>query len=183
MFQSIFVPFFTIGIAELLDKSQLSIILLSAKTKRSLSLLFGILLAFALVDGIAVVFGTWITSVVPLGMTKILAALIFIGFGILTLKSSPVVTNNKHYTKNAFVSGFLLVFFSEWGDKTQIASGVLATQFNPVLVIISVLCALLLLSLLALYFGRFLTTKLKRDEITKVAGITFIVLGVSFLLF
>ena len=65
MIQDILVPFLTIGLAELGDKTQLAILCLASKTRRHLQLLLGIILAFVIADGLAVFLGNYITNLIP----------------------------------------------------------------------------------------------------------------------
>jgi len=184
MLSDILIPFLAIALAELGDKTQLSVLLLSMKTKRHLSLLLGVMLAFLLVDGIAILVGSWITTVVPLETLKLASGLVFILFGLLILRSlgkeeeSEDEANND---QNPFVSGFLLIFMAEWGDKTQIASALFATTYDPWLVLVGTMAALGLLSVTAIYLGRFLIARLDKGLITKAAGVLFILMGLSFL--
>lgn len=76
-----------VGLAELGDKTQLSVFLLSSKTKEHLNLLLGVMLAFLVVDGIAILAGDWITNIIPASLIKILSGVIFIIFGVLILRS------------------------------------------------------------------------------------------------
>ncbi len=73
------------------------------------------------------------------------------------------------------------MLLSEMGDKTQIASGLFATKFNPILVFIGVILALTLLSLIAVFLGKFLTKKINKKTISIIAGILFILIGISML--
>ena len=84
--------------------------------------------------------------------------------------------------RNAFVSGFSMIFLSEWGDKTQIASALFATEYDPRLVFAGVMTALLILSILAIYLGKFLAGRIDRSLITKAAGVVFLLIGISFVL-
>ena len=59
------IPLVSIAIAELGDNTQISIVLLSSRTKNHLQFLFGIILAFLIVDGIAIAAGSWITTIIP----------------------------------------------------------------------------------------------------------------------
>ncbi len=183
MFEDILIPLITIGLAELGDKTQLSILLLSSKTKKHLSLLLGIMLAFLLVDGIAILAGEWIASVVPASLIKVVSGIIFIVFGVFILKSKKEEIETKSYPRNPVYSGFALVFLSEWGDKTQIASALFATTYNGLMVLTGVMVALTLLSIVAIYLGKFISSKIDEKTITRIAGVLFIVIGVSFFLF
>jgi putative Ca2+/H+ antiporter (TMEM165/GDT1 family) len=57
MIQDLFVPFIAILIAELGDKTQFAVFCLSSKTKSYAKLFLGVLLAFAVADGIAIILG------------------------------------------------------------------------------------------------------------------------------
>ncbi|MCX5859418.1 MAG: TMEM165/GDT1 family protein [Proteobacteria bacterium] len=183
MIPDLLIPFLTIGLAELGDKTQLSILLLSSKTKKHLELLLGVMTAFLITDGIAILIGSWITSVVPMAWIKIVSGVIFIVFGILTLKDTDEEGRDKLYSSNAFIAGFVMIFLTEWGDKTQIAAALFATKYHPLLVLISTLAALAVLSVMAVYLGKFIAEKIDKKIISRIAGILFILIGASFFLF
>jgi putative Ca2+/H+ antiporter (TMEM165/GDT1 family) len=175
------VPFATIGLAELGDKTQLAILCLSSKTKKYLQLLLGIILAFVITDGLAIMLGNYITSYVPMKYLKIASGSIFILFGIFTLMNSKKEEAHCEL-KQPFSSAFLLILISEMGDKTQIAAGLFATQYSPAWVFIGVISALTFLSIMAVYLGKFIAMKLKKKVISTVAGMLFVLLGISFFL-
>ncbi len=182
MLEDFLIPFMTIGLAELGDKTQLSVLLMSSKTKKHMSLFFGVMLAFLLVDGIAILLGSWITTVVPMSLLKIFSGGIFIIFGILTLLEKSSEKGENVQMKSPFFSGFLMIFFAEWGDKTQLASGLFAAKYDEVMVLLGTLSALAILSVMAVYLGKFLSEKIDKRIISKIAGVMFIVIGISFFL-
>jgi len=183
MIQDILIPLIMIGLAEFGDKTQLSLFLLSSKTKKHLHLLLGAMLAFLIVDGTAVLIGSRIIDIVPMRFLKILSGIIFIIFGVLILRAKEVKGERKLYSKSSFLSGFTLIFITEWGDKTQIAAGILATKYNPLMVLTGAMTALALLSIMAIYLGRFVSNRMDKKVVTKIAGIVFILMGISFFLF
>ena len=85
MVPDILIPLIVVGLAELGDKTQLSTLLLASKTEKHLHLFLGVILAFLMVDGIAILAGEWITHVVPRDLIKILSGVVFIILGLLTL--------------------------------------------------------------------------------------------------
>jgi len=87
------------------------------------------------------------------------------------------------YLEHPFYSGFILIFVAEWGDKTQIAAGLFATRYNGLMVLIGVMMALSLLSIIAIYLGKFISEKADREPLTKLTGFLFISMGVLFFLF
>lgn len=177
MFVDFIVPFITTALAELGDKTQIAIIVLSTRTKKHLVLLSGVILAFILTDGIAVLLGNYITKIIPLFYIRIASGIVFIIFGIITLLSREKDDEVKDL-KNPFISGFGIIFLSELGDKTQIAAGLFATKYNEVLVFLGVIFALGLLSLLAVYLGKFIMDKINRRVISYIAGAIFIIIGI-----
>ena len=183
MIADFLVPLVAVGLAELGDKTQLSVLLLSSKTNRHASLLLGIVLAFMVVDGIAVVAGSWITSIVSPDALKVVSGVLFILFGLLMLKNSNLVVDERFRSGNPFLAGFLLIFITEWGDKTQLASTIFATKYDALLVFMGSMVSLTLLSVAAVYLGKLISTQVDRRVMTKIAAILFLLLGLaSFLL-
>lgn len=182
MLNEILIPMVAVGLAEMGDKTQLSILLLSSRTKEYFKLLLGVVLAFLIVDGVAIVLGSWITNIVPAHILKLMSAAIFIGFGLLILMGSREEDEGEASFKNPFIFGFTMIFLSEWGDKTQIASALFAVEYNPLMVLIGVMTALTLVSIMAIYLGRFISGRIDRRLITRIAGIVFIIIGLSFAL-
>jgi len=66
MVQEILIPFVSIGLAELGDKTQLAVLCLASKTRKYLQLLTGVVLAFVVADGLAILLGIFITEHVPM---------------------------------------------------------------------------------------------------------------------
>lgn len=181
MLASIFIPFFTILAAEFFDKSQLAILLIATKSKHHIQLLIGSILAFAIVDGSAIIVGSWLTSIVPQDILKIISGLAFLVFGVLALKDNRKEEHKEYTKKGALASGFLVVFLSEWGDKTQLASAIFATQYNMLFVFLGVMLALSLLAILAIYVGKVLAKKVNKTLVSRVSGVVFMLLGIFFL--
>jgi putative Ca2+/H+ antiporter (TMEM165/GDT1 family) len=177
------IPFTAVALAELGDKTQLSVLLLALKTKEHLRLFLGVMLAFFLVDGFAILAGSWITGVIPMNILKLLSGGLFTVFGILILKELQAEKPQElQINRDPMVSGFLLIFASEWGDKTQIASALFATQYEFWQVLLGTMAALSLLTLIAIYAGRTLLTRFDKRAVTKLAGTAFILMGLSLFL-
>jgi len=179
----ILIPLVAVGLAEMGDKTQLSVLLLSSRTKQFFQLLLGVMLAFLLADGFAILVGSWVTNVVPVHLVKLISGAVFIFFGLLILKGKQEEEEeNSLSPKSAFLSGFSMIFLSEWGDKTQIASALFAAEYNPWMVFIGVMAALTILSIMAIYLGRFIAGRIDRKTITRIAGAVFMLIGLSFVL-
>lgn len=178
MFRDFLMPFLLVALAEFADKTQLLIIMLASKTNKHFNLFWGIILAFAIVDGIAILAGSLIANIIPNIIMKIIAGGIFIIFGIITfIKREEEIKLNKKEI-NPFITGFLLIFIGEWGDKTQIASAAFATQYNPWLVFFGVIFAMSLMSILSIFLGNVLMKKIKPKTMSIISGLLFIVIGI-----
>lgn len=176
------IPLLAVGLAEMGDKTQLSILLLSSRTNEYARLLLGVMLAFLLADGFAILVGSWVNEVIPVHLVKVVSGLVFILFGILILKGeSEDEDTGSLSAKGAFISGFSMIFLSEWGDKTQIASALFATEYDPRMVFLGVMIALFALTVMAIFLGRYLSQRIDRKAITRAAGIVFLLIGLSFL--
>lgn len=181
MLQSILIPFISISFAEFLDKSQLMVLLLASRTKKQTQLFFGIMLGFILVDGSAILAGSWLTEMIPHVYVRLIAGLGFIAFAILTFTEASKVQKENVSIKNPILSGFSIIFLSEWGDKTQIASGLFTTRYPPLPVFFGTMLALGLLSLTAIYFGKYISQKFKRQHINKISALIFLIIGIVIL--
>jgi len=160
-----------IAIAELGDKTQLSVLLLSSKTTKHLQIFFGVLLAFLIVDGVAIAAGSWITMFIPIYYLKIVSGLVFILFGILILMNKDDEEEKTKSYQNPFITSFFLILLTEWGDKTQIAA-----------VLIGSMIALSILSVIAIFFGKLISERISKATINRVAAAVFILMGLAFLL-
>jgi len=153
---------------------------LSSKTKKHVYLLIGVILAFLIVDGIAIAAGSWITSIIPIRIVKMISGIMFIVFGLVMLIRKEKDDEQKKFYTNAFISGFVLILFAEWGDKTQIASALFATKYNMVMVLCGTMIALTLVSIMAVYFGKFIADRINKKVLTRVAAALFIIMGLVF---
>lgn len=181
MLRDFLIPFLTIGLAEVGDKTQIAVLCLATQTKKHLLLLSGVVLAFVVTDGLAVLVGNFITNFIPENYIKIAGGIIFIIFGVITLLNKEK-EDAKCELKNPFLTGFGVIFVSEFGDKTQIAAGLFATKYNPVMVFAGVIFVLTVLSLMAIFVGKFLTEHINRRVISYIAGAIFIVIGIIYIM-
>ena len=110
-------------------------------------------------------------------LLRIISGIVFIIFGIIIL-----INNKEDKAKcelnKPFLSGFTMILVSEMGDKTQIASGLFAVKYNALMVFSGVIISLSILSLMAIYFGKFIVKRLNSRLISNLAGILFLIIGI-----
>jgi len=175
--------FVLVTIAELGDKTQIAVITLSAKFK-VFSVFSGAMLAFLLTTGIAVAIGDALTLVLPAFWIRIIAAIIFLIFGLHTIISRKDEERVKtKEARNAVFSSFSLITLMELGDKTQFAIIALSAEYKfPLLVFVGVIMAFALITGLGAVVGTALTRVVPLKYIQLGSGLVFVILGIVFLI-
>jgi len=174
--------FALIALAELGDKTQLTVIALSAKYDRT-KVFSGVVLAFALVTGLGVLVGKVLLEIIPEGMIKIIAGLMFVVFGIWMLLSKEDCEEEENpRVLNPFISTFSMIALAEMGDKTQLSAITLSAKYDsPYLVFLGAVLALVLISLLGIFAGKKLCEIVPMSKIKLGAAVMFIVFGIMFI--
>ncbi len=172
-----------IALAELGDKTQLTVIALSARYDRK-KVFSGVVLAFIVVTGLGVLVGEGLLRLIPENIIKIIAGLIFIIFGIMMLRSrEDCEENNNSPVLNPFFSTFSMIALAEMGDKTQLSAITLSAKYNsPYLVFTGAVLALAAISLLGILAGKKLCEIVPMPKIKLGAGALFILFGVLFII-
>jgi putative Ca2+/H+ antiporter (TMEM165/GDT1 family) len=135
--------------------------------------------AFLIVDGITIATGSWVTSIIPIRIVKIIYGIMFIVFGLVILIRKEKEFKPKKFYNNAFISGFVLILFAE-KDKTQIASALFWTKYNAVMMLSGTMIALTLISIMAVYFGKVIAERINKKMLTRFAAVIFIIMCVVF---
>jgi putative Ca2+/H+ antiporter (TMEM165/GDT1 family) len=171
--------FLLIFVAELGDKTQLSVISLSSSYKGH-HVFAGAMLAFLAVDGLSIAFGGTLLALVPLRYVQVVSGIVFVAFGVFPLfrksKTDDASLKPKRSTV-PLIASFSLVALMELGDKTQILTLTLAAQTAPILVLIGMLSAFVLLTAVAVLIGAKLVSRLPVKWLKIITSTLFIVLG------
>jgi putative Ca2+/H+ antiporter (TMEM165/GDT1 family) len=169
-----------IALAELGDKTQITVMCLSAN-KRAKTVFIGAVLAFALVDGVSALIGGTIAAFIPSQWIGIGAGCAFLIFGVYSLfsKSEEVEVDNRSST---IVRSFSLIALMELGDKTQLSVIALAAEYNaPYMVFVGVMLALALLTVIGIAVGAVISRYVPMKYVKIGSSVVFIVFGVIFL--
>jgi Ca2+/H+ antiporter, TMEM165/GDT1 family len=68
-----------------------------------------VVLAFLIVDGVAILLGSWISNLLPAHILKLISAAVFIGFGLIILFKGKEEEEGEASFKNPFISGFTMI--------------------------------------------------------------------------
>ena len=171
--------FLLILVAELGDKTQLSVISLSSNYKWQ-HVFAGSMLAFLAVDGVSIAVGGQLLAIVPLRYVQVVSGIVFVVFGIIPLlrkEKSSEVHLNKPPSNMPLLASFSLIALMELGDKTQILTITLAAQSSPILVLIGMASAFAVLTGVAVLIGAKLVSRLPMKWLKIATSTLFIILG------
>ena len=167
-----------IALAEFGDKSQLVCMTLAAR-HRGLPVVLGAIAAFAVLNLLAVLFGTAVAAWLPEWLVTAAVAALFAWFGIAALRfeeddDEDIEEKPGH---GVFATTFLMIFLAEFGDKTQIAVAGLGSTADAAATWVGGTVALATTSLLGVYAGRRLLNRLPLHWIHRVSGVFFLLLA------
>ncbi|MDO8740607.1 MAG: TMEM165/GDT1 family protein [Candidatus Woesearchaeota archaeon] len=178
-------------LGEIADKTQLIILGLSLKYKAPFKVFLGALAGHAVMDGIAIIIGYYFGFVFSSNMSILdeIVGSLFILFGLWGLLKRYIIKSRKEKENKVrhsmpLIATFLTILVVEIGDKTQIASGLLAAKYlQPIPIILGVIVGLAITIGLNVFVGRKLAEKLPRNTIRTASYILFILFGLFTLLF
>lgn len=196
------ISFILILFSELGDKTQILVLSFSAKNKTK-SILLGVALGTFFSHGLAIVFGSHLGIIENenlLYYLRLLTYCTFLLFGITgflkikkadsTWKSAEIDSKShiikilSSLTKNCIFVVALSIAVGELGDKTFLSSiglGIQYPQFKLSLICGSI-CGMVTCNSIAIFFGKWLGTKISESSIEILSNIIFILFGVIGLL-
>lgn len=123
----------TVALAEIGDKTQLLALILAAKYRRPWTICLGILLATLANHALAGAFGAWIAAFLSPQTLRWIVALSFLAVAAWTLVPDRVDENGaaRSTSRSVLLATLISFFLAEIGDKTQIATAVIAAEYHP----------------------------------------------------
>ena len=178
MFDALLVSTGTVALAEIGDKTQLLALLLAARFRKPLPIVAGILVATLLNHALAAWIGqlaaSWLT---PQTLRWIVAAS-FIGIALWTLKPDKLDEDEKLPAHGAFIATVIAFFIAEIGDKTQVATVLLAAKYSSLWQVVSgTTIGMLLANVPVVALGSKFAAKLPLKAARITAAIVFLALG------
>ncbi|WP_435101110.1 TMEM165/GDT1 family protein [Arhodomonas sp. AD133] len=177
--QAILISTVAVALAEIGDKTQLLALVLAARYGRPWPIIAGITLATIANHAVAGALGVWLSALVPEVALRWGLALSFIAMGLWLLVPDSEDDAAGRYPYGVFVTTLIAFFLVEIGDKTQVATVVLAARFDPAwLVIAGTTLGMLAANVPVVIMGRFAADRLPMRAIHGAAAVVFIGLGV-----
>lgn len=170
-----------VALAEIGDKTQLLSLVLAARFKKPVPIILGILAATLISHAGAGAAGDLLTVVISPRIMRWVVALSFISMAIWVL--IPDKLDNSEATPRGkfgvFGTAAVTFFLAEMGDKTQIATVMLAARFHDLLgVVAGTTLGMMLANVPAVLLGHRFSHRLPTRGVHMIAAVIFTALGV-----
>lgn len=179
MLQALFVSTGIVTLAEIGDKTQLLAFILAARFRKPLPIIAGILTATLLNHALAAAVGNQIAQF--LGQTLLLwiLAASFFAVSVWTLIPDKMDDEGNLLGKyGPFVASLVTFFLAEMGDKTQVATVMLAAQYPEYLaVVVGTTAGMLLANVPVVLISNFAAIRLPLTLIRRLAALCFLLMG------
>ena len=169
-----------VALAEIGDKTQLLAFILAAKFRRPWPIVLGILVATLANHAFAAAVGTWLTTLMGPQTLRWVLGLSFIAMAVWTLIPDKLDEDEARLPRLGVFGATLVAFFlAEMGDKTQIATVMLAAQYpHLLLVVIGTTLGMLLANVPVVLAGNFAAERLPLTLIRRIAASAFGLLAI-----
>lgn len=168
---------FAVAIAEIGDKTQLLAFILATRFRKPLVICLGIFAATILNHAAAAWVGQWIADWLTGDMGRYILAGSFVAVAVWMLTPDKVETEeSRFYRYGPFAASFVLFFLAEIGDKTQIATVLLAAMYdNYWAVIIGSTVGMMLANVPVVMMGKLSADKLPIKWVHRFSACLFLV--------
>lgn len=170
-----------VAIAEIGDKTQLLSLFLVARYAQRLPIILGIFVATILNHALSALLGAWVAQWLPAQWLPWILAVSFIAIALwLLIPDQDDSENSRFLGMGAFMATTVMFFVAEIGDKTQVATVVLAARYTDTFwVIMGTTVGMLLANIPVIMMGSWLMDRLPLATARIGASILFVVLAVA----
>ncbi|AXQ31863.1 UPF0016 domain-containing protein [Solimonas sp. K1W22B-7] len=172
-------------LGEIGDKTQLLALLLASRFKRPWPVIAGILVATLFNHALAGIAGQWLRGLLDPAWLPWIVGISFIGVGLWALKPDTVEQGEAERSGGSvFWITTVCFFLAEIGDKTQIATTLLALKYESLVAVVAgTTTGMLLADVPVVFLGAALASRLPLKPIRFAAAGLFVLLGVLTLVF
>jgi putative Ca2+/H+ antiporter (TMEM165/GDT1 family) len=174
-----------VALAEMGDKTQLLALVLAARFRKPWPIVWGIFAATLANHALAGSLGAWLTQLVPPSYLRWGLGVSFLAMAAWMLVPDKLDEDDTAIAPRFGVFGTTLVafFLAEMGDKTQIATVMLAAEYQAWLwVVAGTTLGMMLANAPVVWFGERITRLIPLTWVHRISALVFVVLGVLVLL-
>lgn len=168
----------TVALAEIGDKTQLLALLLAARFRRPWPIIAGIAAATVLNHAVAAWAGSLAADWLRPDVLRWVVAASFILVALWTLKPDTLDDDTPIASRSAFMASTVAFFIAEIGDKTQIATVLLAARYVPMWeVVVGTTLGMLLANVPVVFLGSRFAKRLPLNAARRTAAAVFLLIG------
>ena len=170
-----------VALGEIGDKTQLLALMLAARFRKPLPIIAGILAATLVNHALAGLVGNFVRTALPPDLLRWVVALSFFAVAIWALKPDSLADDEPAPISRWGVFGLTTAafFLAEMGDKTQVATMVLAARFDSlVAVVLGTTVGMLLADVPVVLIGKSAAARIPMKAVRIAAAVLFAALGV-----
>lgn len=175
----------SVAIGEIGDKTQLLTLVLAARFPKAWPILAGIVIATLANHAFAVALGLWGAEWLTTEILRWVLGGSFLALAGWALVPDTLDQEKVRLWKSAFIATVIAFFIAEIGDKTQVATALLAAKFNeaPLQVLMGSTLGMVLANAPAIWLGEHVLKRLPIKMVRLAAAGIFAALGVWMLIF
>ena len=174
-----------VALAEMGDKTQLLALILAVRFRKPWPIVLGILVATLANHGLAGAAGAWVTTVLGPDVLRWVLGMSFIVMAVWMLIPDKMDDDDTGAAPKFGVFGTTVIafFLAEMGDKTQIATVMLAAQYNAYFwVVAGTTLGMMLANAPVVWLGERMTRLVPLRTVHIVSALIFLGLGLFALL-
>ncbi|MEI7785610.1 MAG: TMEM165/GDT1 family protein [Betaproteobacteria bacterium] len=169
-----------VTLAEMGDKTQLLSLVLAARYKRPWTIALGILMATLANHGLAGALGAWIANLLGPEVLRWGLGLSFLAMAVWMLIPDRLDEGEGSGAPRygVLLTTVVVFFLAEMGDKTQVATVMLAARYDALLqVVVGTTLGMMLANVPVVWLGERLTRRLPIALVHRISALIFAVLG------
>ena len=170
-----------VALAEMGDKTQLLSLVLAARFRKPWPIVLGILVATLANHGLAGAVGSWVTTVMGPDLLRWVLGASFIAMAAWMLIPDKLDDDEGESAPRmgVFLTTVVVFFLADMGDKTQIATVMLAAQYNAWFAVVAgTTLGMMLANAPVVWFGDAITKRVPLRLVHLISAGIFAVLGV-----
>ena len=170
-----------VALAEMGDKTQLLSLVLAARFRKPWPIVLGILVATMANHGLAGAVGSWVTTVLGPDVLRWVLGVSFIAMAVWMLIPDKLDDEDTGSAPRmgVFLTTVVAFFLAEMGDKTQIATVMLAAQYQAWFAVVAgTTLGMMLANAPVVWLGEAITKRVSLRLVHLVSAVVFAVLGV-----
>ena len=174
-----------VALAEMGDKTQLLSLVLAARFRKPWPIVLGILVATLANHGLAGAVGSWVTTVLGPDVLRWVLGGSFIAMAVWMLIPDKLdeEEGDNAPRMGVFLTTVVAFFLAEMGDKTQIATVMLAAQYQAWFAVVAgTTLGMMLANAPVVWLGDAITKRVPLRMVHTVSALIFAVLGAAALL-